>query len=74
LARRHAQDRTRSTLAQQIEATLGTLPSDTIPLANALLAVRAALISGKDRDAILLDIIEIMEDELLKVRLDRIAR
>ncbi|WP_319845249.1 hypothetical protein [Terrihabitans rhizophilus] len=53
---------------------MGTLPTDTIPLANALLAVRAALASGQDRDAILLAIVEIMEDPSLAARLDRIAR
>jgi hypothetical protein len=53
---------------------MGTIPSDTIPLANALLAIRAALTSAKDRDTILLDIIEILEDESIKARLDRIAR
>ncbi|MDX6807127.1 hypothetical protein SCD90_13735 [Terrihabitans sp. PJ23] len=56
------------------DASMGTLPTDTIPLANALLAVRAALASGQDRDAILLAIVEIMEDPSLAARLDRIAR
>ncbi|MDX6807665.1 hypothetical protein [Terrihabitans rhizophilus] len=53
---------------------MGTIPSDTIPLANALLAVRAALASGQDRDAILLTIVEIMEDPTVAARLDRIER
>jgi hypothetical protein len=54
-------------------ANMGTLPTDTIPLANALLAIQAELISGKERDEILLAIIAVMSDPGLQSRLERIG-
>jgi hypothetical protein len=50
---------------------MGTLPTNTIPLAKALLVIQAELISGKDRDEILLAIVEVMSDPGLQSRLER---
>lgn len=51
---------------------MGTIPTDTIPLANTLQDVQDALESGADRDTILLEIIEALSDAGIQARLERI--